>query len=575
MTARRLVQRVGIVIGGIAILGLGGRFASAQPARPPAQPAAAVQAPAAAPATGQISGVIKSSSNEALLARARVIAASPALPEPRVTISGADGKYALSELPAGSYSLSVIRTGYAPQVYATGRASVSTPIVVANGQHVANVDFALVPGGYIAGRILDEDGTPFAGAEVDALVTRSENGADTLFSVSTAQTDDRGEFRLFGLAPGQYYISAGDPAFRAVSTPKGVVRYSPTYFPGVPFADQARAVVLTGTGEAPRVEFRLKLVPPARVAGRLLTPDNRPMFSAAIIMSPREGQGVPMVPPEDPQLLPDGTFSFGQVVPGNYQIRARGQSDAAGGTLFAVYTLQVLGNDVENIQMTLQPGASLSGWLTVETRRGVKPPLLPLARVRAPFIDGNSFGDALTGHVLPDGTFALRGLMTGEHQLVVDGLPPPWVLKSVIYKGNDITDRKFRVTGREEFRDVRVTITEVMGEAAGVVQNARDLPVANTGVLIFPTADLFWMRTNRRMRIAYTDREGRFTVTGLPAGQYLAVASLGVDESDLGRRDRLTGWLPLATPFQIASDEARATLKLSIVSQPASPTNVR
>jgi len=225
--------------------------------------------------------------------------------------------------------------------------------------------------------------------------------------------------------------------------------------------------------------------------------------------------------------------------------------------------------------MMLQPGASLSGWLTAETRRGVKPPLLPLARVRAPFIDGNSFGDALTGNVLPDGTFALRGLMTGEHQLVVDGLPPPWVLKSVIYKGNDITDRKFRVTGREELRDVRVTITEVMGQAAGVVQNARNLPVANTGVLIFPAADLFWMRTNRRMRIAYTDRDGRFTVTGLPAGQYLAVASLGVDESDLGRRERLTGWQPLATPFQIASDDDRATLTLSIVSQPASPPSVR
>ena len=61
------------------------------------------------------------------------------------------------------------------------------------------------------------------------------------FSVSSSQTDDRGEFRLFGLAPGHYYVSAADPAFRAVSTPKGVLYYSPTYFPGVPFADQARS----------------------------------------------------------------------------------------------------------------------------------------------------------------------------------------------------------------------------------------------------------------------------------------------------------------------------------------------
>src|SRR5205823_6466623 len=127
------------------------------------------------------------------------------------------------------------------------RSFTPTPIALTSTQQASAIDFALTAGGYIAGRILDEDGTPFAGAIVDALVTRSENGTDTLFSVSTGQTDDRGEFRLFGLAPGQYYISAADPAFQAVSTPKGVLHYSPTYFPGTPFADQARSVVLTGS----------------------------------------------------------------------------------------------------------------------------------------------------------------------------------------------------------------------------------------------------------------------------------------------------------------------------------------
>jgi len=225
--------------------------------------------------------------------------------------------------------------------------------------------------------------------------------------------------------------------------------------------------------------------------------------------------------------------------------------------------------------MMLQPGAMLDGWLIVENKRGTKPPLLPVIRVRAPFIDGNSFGDALTGTVQADGKFALRGLMRGAHQLVLDGLPSPWVLKSVLYRGTDITDRQFDVLGREVFRDVRVTITDTGSEVTGVVQNARNLPVANTGVLVFPRAELFWIRTSRRMRIAYTDREGRFTVPGLPAGEYLAVASLAADESDLGRQDRLLAWQPLATPFALASDEARAMVTLSVVSQPAVKPSVR
>ena len=105
---------------------------------------------------------------------------------------------------------------------------------------------------------------PFAGASVEALITRFQGGSDMLFSVATAQTDDRGEFRLFGLAPGSYFVSAADPAFTSVSTAKGVLHYSSTYYPGTALADQARTVNVTAGGDAPRIEFRLKLVPPAR-----------------------------------------------------------------------------------------------------------------------------------------------------------------------------------------------------------------------------------------------------------------------------------------------------------------------
>ena len=554
MRLKRLAPRVI----GTACIAFLGSVASAQPAKPPVQPATPAQAPAA---TAQISGIIKNANDDVPIARARVSAIADGLPEPRVTLSGADGKYSLSDLPAGSYTVSVTRTGYAPQSYAKGRSITPTPIAVTGTEHVANLDFALVPGGFIAGRILDEDGSPFAGALVDALVTRSDNGTDTLFSVSSSQTDDRGEFRLFGLAPGQYYVSAADPAFRAVSTPKGVLHYSPTYFPGVPFPDQARAVVVNDTVAPPKVEFKLQLVPPARVSGRLVAADGRQLFSAAIVMRPVEGRGAPIAPPEDPQLLPDGRFSFSRVAPGHYQIRARGQTDAASAALFAVFTIQILGTDVESIQMTLNPGGMLDGRLIVDSPRGTKPPPLPSLRVRAPFTDGNSFGDALTGTIQLDGSFALRGLMKGAHQLVLDGLPPPWVVKSVLFHGTDITDQAFDVTEREQFRDVRVTITDAGSELTGVVQNARDLPVANTGVLVFPRVALFWLRTNRRMRIAY---------------EMNRLLEMPDPSNPLGRRDRLTAWEPLATPFALPSDTARATVKLPIVAPPAGPAaNVR
>jgi len=516
------------------------------------------------PGTARISGIVKNAADDAPLARARVVATSAALPQPRVAISGRDGRYTIADLPAGSYVVTATRTGFATASYAQGRSMSGTPIAITAGQQAAGIDLPLVPAGVIAGRILDEDGAPFAGATVEALVNRSQSGGDALFSVATAQTDDRGEFRLFGLAPGAYYVSAADPAFTSVSTPKGVQRYSPTYYPGTTLADEARTVSAAGPGQALRVEFKLQLVPPARVAGQLATYDMRPLLNGAIILSPFGGEGVPMVAPEQPKIFPDGRFSFDGVAPGHYQIRARGQTDPAAPALFAVYSIEVFGGDVEGIRMTLRPGAMLEGTLTVESVRGTRAPDLSGLRVRAPFIDGNAFGDSLTGTVHAGGTYAIRGIMKGAHQIVVDGLTPPWVVKSVHYRGKDITDLQLPVEEREQFADVRIVITDAAGEVSGVVRNPRDLPAANTGVIVCAKAPVFWMRTNRRLRVTVTDQNGRWSVAGLPPGEYFAVASPLIDESDLGRRDRLAALASVGTPFTLDSADARPTLTLQV-----------
>lgn len=534
--------------------------------------APAQQAPAAA--AGRISGSVTSAADDTPLARARVIAVSPVLPEPRVAITGADGKYAFTELPAGSYTITATRTGYAPQTYGQGRSIAGTPVTVASGQQIASIDLPLVAGGVIAGRILDEDGAPFAGAVVEALVNRFQRGSgDALVAVTTAQTDDRGEFRLFGLAAGPYYISAADPAFTSVSTPRGVQHYSATYYPGTTFADQARTVTVGGSSQPPRVEFRLQLVPPARVTGRLIADESRPLLSGAIILSPRAGEGVASVAREGAQILPDGRFSFDGVAPGRYEIRARGQTDSKAAPLFAVYSIEVSGADLEGIRMMLHPGAVLDGVVAIESVHGGRPPDLSTLRVRAPLVDGGAFGDSLTGAVQAGGAYVLRGIMKGSHQIVVDGLQPPWALKSVDYRGRDIADLQLAVQEREQIHDVRIVITDGAGEVSGVVQNPRNLPAAGTGVLVCPTAPAFRLRTSRRMRVTFTDRDGRWSVAGLPPGEYLAVASPLIDEGDLGRRARIEALASIGTPFRVVSGEARPTLTLQV--SPPAPTAPR
>jgi hypothetical protein len=199
----------------------------------------------------------------------------------------------------------------------------------------------------------------------------------------------------------------------------------------------------------------------------------------------------------------------------------------------------------------------------------MKPPTLSNLRVRTPFADGNAFGDALTGTVQRDGTFAIRGVMSGTHQFVLEGLEPPWVLKSVMMHGSDVTDLEVPMPERAQIQDVRITITDESSEVSGLVQNARDLPVPNVGVMVFSKVPLFWLRTNRRMRVTYTDRDGRFSVPGLPAGEYLAVASATIDEADLGHRERIQALQAYAVPFRIATADGRARVTLHVA--PAVP----
>jgi hypothetical protein len=373
---------------------------------------------------------------------------------------------------------------------------------------------------------------------------------------------------LFGLGAGEYYVSAQDPAFRAVSSPKGVLHYSPTYYPGTPLADQAKRVAVGAGANPPRIEFRIQVVPPARISGQLLTFDGRQLSSGTVVMSSLDGDGVPVAPPGHVTMLPDGRFAFDEVLPGRYQIRARGVTESAT-SLFAVYPMEVLGTDVDGITLTLRPGALVEGRVGVENRHGTKPPTLTLLRVRAPSVDGNTFGDALTGTVQTDGSFSIRGVMNGSHQIVVEGLQPPWVLKSVLLRGADVTDLEVPVTPFEQIHDLRVTITDAGSDVSGVVQNARDLPVANIGVMVFSKVPLFWLPTNRRMRVTYTDREGHFSVPGLPAGEYLAVAAESIDERDLGRRDRIQALQRYAVPFRLAADDAKATVTVHLA--PAAP----
>src|SRR5262249_23433055 len=130
------------------------------------------------------------------------------------TKTGADGRFALKNVPAGRYKLSVTRNGYVTAEYGQKKPSdPGTAFTLNAGEERKDLPFRLIPAAVITGRVFDEDGEPVQSATIMASREVYHEGRRTLATKGWAQTNDLGEFRLYGLAPGKYYVSATEPGW--------------------------------------------------------------------------------------------------------------------------------------------------------------------------------------------------------------------------------------------------------------------------------------------------------------------------------------------------------------------------
>src|SRR3954470_17268999 len=140
---------------------------------------------------------------------ARVGAGSSA---PYVAVTTTDGAFVFATVPAGQYRIFASRAGFVRAEYGQRWPNgTGTPLTIPAGRAVANVPVAMLQTGTIAGSVRDQFGRPLGNAEVDAYTVTFRTGRRALSRVQTAVSDDRGEYRLFWLAPGRYFVSARHP----------------------------------------------------------------------------------------------------------------------------------------------------------------------------------------------------------------------------------------------------------------------------------------------------------------------------------------------------------------------------
>jgi protocatechuate 3,4-dioxygenase beta subunit len=522
-----------------------GQPAPGQPARDtPAQQSAEPQTPPTASVTGRV----VAADGGRPVSRARVSLSSPQ-GGGRATLTDDTGAFTLTDLPEGRYTLQVSKPGFITLQYGQRRPlQAGTPIQLAAGQALRGADFSLPRGGAISGRVLDENSEPMPGVSVRVLEYRYAQGARTLSPTGSAQTDDRGEYRVWGLNPGDYYVSVTPPpalgnAFvgRGLGAPgagRGGARgagggddpqslgYAPTYYPGVMSVSDARPVTVGLSTEVTEISFSVSLVRTAHVSGRVVNADGT-AAAGVLSLAPDDsgrngglgGRGF------SAPVMGDGQFTFANIPPGRYTLRARSGNGGGRGRgnpnqppMFASTPVFVTGDDITGVSLVLAPGAGLSGSATFETTQAA-PPNINQFRVTAPSTKPDGTGNGQTQLDARTGTFNMDGLAPGEHILQVQ-TPRGWSLKSVTIDGRDLTDIPFELKSGQKITTVALVFTDKITQIQGTVADTKGDPVTDFTVLAFAQDESLWRPQSREIMTARPDQNGQYQIRGLPSGQY-------------------------------------------------------
>ncbi len=495
------------------------------------------------------------------------------------------GAFDFADLPAGRYTVLASKSGFIQLSFGQRRPlQAGTPIQLLDGQQLKGVDFQLPRGGIVSGKVSDESGDVMPGVMVSVQRYQYLQGDRRLTPAGQAQTDDRGIYRVWGLNPGDYYVSAtarsdgfgggrGGPGGQGpaaggrggrggfggfgaggggAADDQDQLMYAPTYYPGVGSVAEARSITVGVSQEVLDIDFGLQLVRTSRVTGHAENPDGSRVANGNVNLTPEaatSGRGN-FGANYGGRIAWDGQFSIANVPPGRYTLRARNNDRDA--PLSAAQPLSISGGDVNDVVITLQTGGSLSGTIAFLPGSTAVPDMTQV-RLVAPSTEQDDLGGPNpNSRVNKDGTFTLDGVSVGTHLVRPNGGNlRGWNLKAVTIDGRDVTDTPIAIKSGQKIGNIAVTFSDKVNEINGSVTDVQGNPVTEYTVLAFSTNTAVWRPQSRQIATARPDQTGMFKVRNLPAGDYYLVT---VDPSEQGE------WFEPAYLDQHRGGASRVTL---------------
>ena len=469
----------------------------------------------------------------------------------RVASSDASGRFRFADVPPGRYRLQAQADGYVAQSVGQRRSrGAGITINLTPGRQERDLVFRLTPEGVISGKVFDEDGDPLRGARVGGMLFVSRGGRRQLLPAGQTQTNDLGEYRLFGIPAGRYYVFAihSQRVFQKGGEDE---IYLPTFYPGATDATQASPVEVRSGEEVPGINLNLSTVRGVRVRGRVLDEaSNRPLQNSYVRLLPRDSSflgymgGNLGASASDPQ----GNFEVRGVPQGAYSLQANWQVKDR--SYSSRIPLDVGTADLDGIIITVGPPSDLRGRVLTDP-----PAKLDFAKLGIWLESTDQPGGSGNPEFKPDGSFIIKNIIDGAYRLHLSGFPEEFYLRSARLGGADVLEGGLSVSHTQSTGTLELVLTLNGGRIDGTVVS-RQQPFSGALVTLIPNPP------NRDRDELYSsttsDQLGRFSMPGLPPGDYKLFAWEEIEGESFKDSEFLKTYESQGKPVHIREREQQA-----------------
>jgi hypothetical protein len=371
------------------------------------------------------------------------------------------------------------------------------------GPESSDVLIKMTQFGVISGRVVTPEGQPISDINIYAQKAIYSNGQRSFKTLKRVQTNDLGEYRLFGLMPGRYFVSAGT----IMTTVTGDI-YPTLYYPNTTDSSTASSVSVHSGTNVSAVDFVLRHQRPSRIRGKVIDgATGLPAQNVVVTLHPRDG-GTPLQNKGGEAL-----FEFADLLPGSYDIHAIAYKASEG-----VLPLEVGTADLDNVSVLLHPPVGgINGRFIIEGRAGQR----DLDQLHVQVLLRGMTGNGLRStNVRPDGTFTISSVPVGEdYRIEVSGMPSTWYVKNARFGATEALHAATRVESGSN-AELEIVASSNSATFDGVVVDDRQNPVSNATVVLVP--DINRRQLSSLYRVGKADAVGRIHFEGVTPGDYKA-----------------------------------------------------